>query len=455
MLGPESRRKFRSRRAAIISFIYLVAAGTWIAVSDNLLAHWVPPSDLPVYQTYKGWLFVAITTVGLYWLTRNAFHSIESSEQALLATNRTLRRTEDRFRRAVLHAPFPIIIHAEDGEVLQLNNSWTELSGYTIEEIPTVSEWVEKAYPADKEDVRRGIGNLYRLDRRVDEGEFTVTTKGGATRSWEFSSAPLGKLPDGRRAVISMAVDVTERKRLEAQFLQSQKMEAVGRLAGGVAHDFNNLLTIIIGHSENLLAQFGPDTPARVSAAEIKAAGDRAAVLTRRLLAFSRRQPVQLKVVDLNGVIAGMESMLRRLLGEHILLETSPCPDLWLVKADPCQLEQVVMNLVINARDAMSNSGRIRIETRNLAAENGGLWRKLALPPGEHVLMAVHDSGKGIDPNILPNIFEPFFTTKEHGSGLGLSTVYGIVRQSGGEVRVESRPREGASFYVCLPRASA
>jgi hypothetical protein len=259
----------------------------------------------------------------------------------------------------------------------------------------------------------------------------------------------------GRPAILAIVRDIGERRRLEARLAQAQKMEAIGLLAGGVAHDFNNLLTIIIGHSENLLAQFGPDTPARVSAAEIKAAGDRAAVLTRRLLAFSRRQPVQLKVVDLNGVIAGMESMLRRLLGEHILLETSPCPDLWLVKADPCQLEQVVMNLVINARDAMSNSGRIRIETRNLAAENGGLWRKLALPPGEHVLMAVHDSGKGIDPNILPNIFEPFFTTKEHGSGLGLSTVYGIVRQSGGEVRVESRPREGASFYVCLPRASA
>jgi PAS domain S-box-containing protein len=455
MLGLEFRRNFRSRRAALITLIYLVAAGTWIVVSDLLLANWVDLADLSAYQTYKGWLFVAITTVGLYWLIRNAFRSIESSEQALLATNQTLRRTEERFRRAVLHAPFPVIIHAEDGEVLQINNAWTELSGYTIEEISTISDWNKKAHAAPKDDVRRGIGKLYRLDRRVDDGEFAVTTKAGMTRSWEFSSAPLGKLPDGRRAVISMAVDVTERKRLESQFLQSQKMEVVGRLANSVAHDFNNLLTIILGYSDSLLAQSDGNTPERVAATEIKAAGERAAALTSRLLAFSRRQPVRPRVLDVNNIIAGMESMVRRLIGANILLETSLYPDLWPVKADPGQMEQVMMNLAINARDAMPKGGRLLIATGNLHGNGEELQQKLALPPGEHVVLAVHDSGEGIDPKILPNIFEPFFTTKEHGSGLGLSTVHGIVRQCGGEIRVESRPGLGTKFFVCLPRSDA
>jgi CheY-like chemotaxis protein len=241
----------------------------------------------------------------------------------------------------------------------------------------------------------------------------------------------------------------------EAQLRQAQKMEAVGRLAGGVAHDFNNLLTVIRGYSELLLGRLGPTDAMRKEMEEIKKAADRASGLTRQLLAFSRRQFIAAKVVDLNALVANMDGMLRRLIGEDIV---ELCAELdsstGAIKADPGQVEQVIMNLVVNARDAMPTGGRLTIETRNVTIGKAVHLDAVGVAPGSYVLLVVRDNGHGMDAETQSHLFEPFFTTKEKGkgTGLGLTTVYGIVKQSGGSITVESAPGRGTTFRVYFPR---
>ncbi len=260
----------------------------------------------------------------------------------------------------------------------------------------------------------------------------------------------------GKEAYALWMRDLTDRRQLESQLWHSQKMEAVGRLAGGVAHDFNNLVTVIGGYSDLLLMNLPRNSTLHRHAEEIKKAGDRAASLTRQLLAFSRRQVLEPRVLDLNAVIGNVEKMLRRLIGEDIVLSTALHPGLWPVKTDPGQLEQVLLNLAVNARDAMPGGGKLTIETGNVTrtSTQAGRYRP-TMPPGQYVLLAVSDTGAGIDPEIRSHIFEPFFTTKEEGkgTGLGLATVYGIVKQSGGYIWVYSEPGQGASFKIYLPRA--
>ncbi|MDP1847360.1 MAG: PAS domain S-box protein, partial [Solirubrobacteraceae bacterium] len=242
----------------------------------------------------------------------------------------------------------------------------------------------------------------------------------------------------------------------EAQLLQAQKMEAVGRLAGGVAHDFNNLLTVIRGYSELILGRLGPNDAMRKDTEEIKKAADRASGLTRQLLAFSRRQFIAAKVIDLNALVANMDGMLRRLIGEDIVeLCAELDASIGAIKADPGQVEQILMNLVVNARDAMPTGGRLTIETRNVTiGKGGGLDATVGVAPGSYVLLAVRDNGHGMDAETRSHLFEPFFTTKEKGkgTGLGLSTVYGIVKQSGGSIIVESAPGRGTTFRIYFPR---
>jgi PAS domain S-box-containing protein len=240
----------------------------------------------------------------------------------------------------------------------------------------------------------------------------------------------------------------------EAQLRQAQKMEAVGRLAGGMAHDFNNLLTVIRGYSELVLGRLGPTDAMRKDVEEVKKAADRASGLTRQLLAFSRRQFVASKVLDLNALVANMDGMLRRLIGEDIIeLSTELDPSAGAIKADPGQVEQVIMNLVVNARDAMPNGGRLTIETRNVTIEEEVRLDAVGVAPGSYVLLAVRDNGHGMDAETRSHLFEPFFTTKEKGkgTGLGLSTVYGIVKQSGGSITVESAPGRGTTFRIYFP----
>jgi two-component system cell cycle sensor histidine kinase/response regulator CckA len=241
----------------------------------------------------------------------------------------------------------------------------------------------------------------------------------------------------------------------EAQLRQSQKMEAVGRLAGGVAHDFNNLLTVIRGYSELILSRQASDDPSRREMEEVKKAADRAAGLTRQLLSFSRRQFVAAKVVDLNAVVMNMDGMLRRLIGEDIIeLWTDLDPQLWPIRADPGQMEQVIMNLAVNARDAMPTGGRLLIESRNVTIGKGTRPKAAIVEDGSYVMLALKDSGHGMSEEVQSHLFEPFFTTKESGkgTGLGLSTVYGIVKQSGGVIGIESKPGQGTTCTIFFPK---
>jgi signal transduction histidine kinase len=244
-----------------------------------------------------------------------------------------------------------------------------------------------------------------------------------------------------------------EERRGEEQLLQAQKMEAVGRLAGGVAHDFNNLLTLISGYTEILLGRMPQgSSPYRLEIEEIRKAANRGAGLTTQLLAFSRRQKVEPKVMDLNHLVGDMERMLRRMIGEDVQLAADLAPGLGRIKADPGQIGQVIMNLALNARDAMPRGGQITIQTRNL--EIGEAGARATLAPGSYVMLTLEDTGDGMDPVTLQHLFEPFYTTKDpgKGTGLGLSTVYGIVKQSRGEVWAESQVGRGSKFTICLPR---
>jgi signal transduction histidine kinase/CheY-like chemotaxis protein len=250
----------------------------------------------------------------------------------------------------------------------------------------------------------------------------------------------------------------SEEKRgvLQGQFQQSQKMEVVGRLAGGVAHDFNNLLTVILGSCDFLLRDLPADDPGRLDVEQIRSTGERAANLTRQLLAFSRKQILQPTTLDLNAVLTNTEKLLRRLIGEDVALSVCYGQDMSLIKADQGQLEQVVMNLAVNARDAMPKGGRLAIETRDLRLSDAQtLMRDVAVPPGRYALLTVEDTGTGMSPETLEHVFEPFFTTKGlgKGTGLGLATVYGVIKQSGGFIDIQSGLGRGTTFKIFLPVA--
>ena len=290
--------------------------------------------------------------------------------------------------------------------------------------------------------------------RRAVAGEpvtFHVEWKGG---SYACHAEPLRDASGQVLGAICMSLDVTDRKNLEEQLRQAQKMEAVGRLAGGIAHDFNNLLMVIQGYADLLAERLSAGDALRRNAEQIQMAGQRATSLTRQLLAFSRKQMLAPSVISVQTVVADMEKILRRLIGEDIQLETSSAADLWMVKADRSQIEQVIMNLAVNARDAMPQGGRLTIETANVELDSSFSRHAVVMAPGKYVMLAVTDSGCGMDAETQAHLFEPFFTTKEKGkgTGLGLATVYGIVKQSGGYVWVYSEPGRGTSFKIYLPR---
>ena len=293
-------------------------------------------------------------------------------------------------------------------------------------------------------------GCEYKIDHRI------VRPGGEIRHVHEHAEIVYGSSGEAARFVGTVQ-DITEYKLLEEQLLQSQKMEAVGRLAGGVAHDFNNLLTMIIGYGELLVSTLSDRPELKHYAEEALHAADRAAALTQLLLALSRRQVIQPKVIDLNVLVTRMETLLRRVVGEHISLFTTLEAGLGCVRADPVQIEQVILNLAVNARDAMPRGGHLTLETVNvlLPRDDGVAGR--ALPPGAFIMLSVRDTGVGMDSETVSRAFEPFFTTKGigEGTGLGLSTVYGIVKQSNGEIYVESKPGRGATFRVYLPRTAA
>jgi two-component system cell cycle sensor histidine kinase/response regulator CckA len=364
----------------------------------------------------------------------------------------TLQATA-RYRALMEQANDAILIMDLSGRILEANREAERLFGRSRAQI-TGRNYDDFVVPEEREDSARHRARL------SSEGTMRVVGRhmeraGGTVVSVDVSGSLVRMGEESR--VLAILRDVTERQRLEALLLQSQKMESVGRLAGGVAHDFNNLLGVITGYGDLLLREIGEGHPSHKRVVEIRKAADRAAALTRQLLAFSRKQVLHLRVLDLNGVVSGIETMLRRLIGEHIELITVLYPRLGRVKADPGQIEQVIANLTVNARDAMPNGGKLILETGNVELDDMYAAARPDARPGPHVMLAVSDTGHGMDAETLSHMFEPFFTTKGlgQGTGLGLATVYGIVRQVGGQVMVYSEPGRGTSFKIYLPRLEA
>ncbi len=362
------------------------------------------------------------------------------------------KNAEETFRKAFNANPEPITIAAfPEGRFIDVNDSFLRVTGYAREEVigRTSKELNFWARPED----RVTFVEKLKTQGSVRDLEITFRTKSGEIREAVDSAETIDV--GGQECAIAIFRDVTERKSLEKQLRQTQKMEAVGQLSGGIAHDFNNLLGVIIGYSEILEQRLPPDDPLLKECLQIKKAGQSAASLTRQLLAFSRQQVLDPKVLDLNGIVLNVQKMLRRLIGEHIELKTNLDPALGCVKADQSQIEQVILNLAVNARDAMPQGGKLLIETAKVELDEDYARRHPPQEPGAYVLLSVADTGIGMDAETQARIFEPFFTTKEigKGTGLGLSTVYGVVRQSGGHIWVYSELGLGTTFKIYLPCA--
>lgn len=361
-----------------------------------------------------------------------------------------LRDSEERYRLLFEKNPEPMWVFDEKTlAFLAVNQAACRHYGYSHEEFLGMT--IRDIRPA--EDVPALLAQIAGESRdHEDAGVWRHRRKDGSILEVEIVSDRLAF--GGRVAQLVLAIDKTEKKQLELQLRQAQKMDAIGQLAGGIAHDFNNVLTAILGYGSLLAARLASDAPARAEVEEILRASERAAALTRQLLAFSRRQVLEPVVLSVNELITNLEKMLGRLIGENISLVTRLDPSLGNVLADSGQLEQVIVNLVVNARDAMPEGGRLTIETANAELDNA--QRHASAQPSRYVVVAVSDTGVGMDAETQARIFEPFFTTKAKGkgTGLGLSTVYGIVKQSGGSIWVTSEPGAGTTFKVYLPRVT-
>jgi len=363
-----------------------------------------------------------------------------------------LRRSEEEYRAFFNLNLAGNYIATPEGALLACNPAFLRMFGFDSEEEAQRTNVVTLyPNPASRQNF------LQQLQQRghIDHHERELRRKDGLPLY--VTETSIGIFSDSGKLVEihGFLIDETERRKTEQQLRQAQKMEAVGRLAGGIAHDFNNVLGIISGHSEILLSDVEIEEETRGRLQEVLGASQRAAALTRQLLAFSRKQVLQPKVLNFNLVVQDLDKMLRRLIGEDIQIETVLSPDLHPIKADPSQMEQVLLNFCINARDAMPEGGQITIETTNVEVDEVQAGQHLPMKAGRYVRLAVSDTGVGMDRETLSHVFEPFFTTKgpEKGTGLGLATVYGIVQQSGGQVWAESEPCQGSTFFVCLPTA--
>jgi two-component system cell cycle sensor histidine kinase/response regulator CckA len=358
-----------------------------------------------------------------------------------------LERREEHYRSLIEHSLDLISILNVDGTIRYVSPSHERVLGYRLDELVGQNVFTF-IHPDDlsgiKESFARGDGAAS-LESRFRH-------KDGSWRMLESFGRNLSHVP-GVSGLVVNSRDVTDRKRLEEQLHHSQRLEAVGRLAGGVAHDFNNLLMVITGYSQMLLDGMHAGDPARTDLEQVVKASERATDLTRQLLAFSRRQVVRPAILSLNVLVHDMDRMLRRVIGEDIELIASFAPDLKTVRADPGQLEQVVLNVAVNARDAMPNGGKLTLETANVQVTEEFTRTHPAPKVGSYAMLSMRDTGFGMDAEVLTRLFEPFFTTKENGTGLGLSTSYGIIKQSGGDIWVDSKPGHGTTFRIYLPVA--
>jgi two-component system cell cycle sensor histidine kinase/response regulator CckA len=373
-----------------------------------------------------------------------------------------LRTEKQRFQTLLENAPFGVVLIDKDGTFKYANAKFVELFGYDLNDVPNGKEWFRKAYPDAS--YRHNVISVWIEDTKLFKlGEkvpriFTATCKDGSEKIICFITV---QLETGENLISTEDITLLKRAEkekaaLEEQFRQSQRMEAIGRLAGGIAHDFNNLMTVIRGYSQLTLLELKEDNKLRENIEEVLRATQRATDLTRQLLVFGRRQIMDMKVLDLNTLLQDLDKMLRRVIGEDIQLVTILADGLGRVRTDPGQIEQVILNLAVNARDAMPTGGKLIIETSNAELDESYARSHVGVTPGSYVMFSMTDTGCGMSAEVKEHIFEPFFTTKEKakGTGLGLSTVYGIVKQSGGNIWAYSELGTGATFKIYLPRAN-
>ena len=363
-----------------------------------------------------------------------------------------LRRSEAGFRSVVEDAPYGIYRAGLSGKLVLVNSALEKMLGYSSQQELLGTNLASAVYRYPLE--HQKLNETLLQQESFKDIEVEWKRKDGAPIIVRCSGCPIKDETGAVAYVEVFAEDITERRTLERQLRMAQKMEAVGRLSGGIAHDFNNLLGVIIGYSQVLKRTLGSEHASFEHAQEIEKAGQRAVSLTRQLLAFSRQQVLEPVVLNLNTLVSDMEKMLPRLIGEDIALKLDLDASLSQVKADPSQIEQVLMNLAVNARDAMPDGGKLLVQTANVNLDTAYTHNHPGSRPGSYVMLRVTDTGTGIDPEIQSQIFEPFFTTKDRdkGTGLGLATVYGVVKQSGGYIAVDSEKGKGASFSVYLPR---
>jgi PAS domain S-box-containing protein len=370
---------------------------------------------------------------------------IKRNEQAL-------RRSEARYRSLVQSSVYGIYRSSLEGRFLDVNPALITILGYESAEDVLVLDPKKDVFANPAEHAH--LIEEFRRNGRLDGVEVRWRRKDASTITVRISGRAVSSADEPADVLEAIAEDVTDRRALEDQFRQAQKMEAVGRLAGGVAHDFNNLLMVISGYAEVLLSKLPPENTLYEKGKAIQLAADRATTLTRQLLAFSRKQLLELKVVDVNAIVQDMERLVRPLIGENVELGTVLSPQAAHTRADAGQLEQVLMNLVVNAKDAMPGGGKLIIQTQSTVVDGSPRRGQQFIRPGKYVTLSVSDTGVGMDKETQSRIFEPFFTTKEKGkgTGLGLSTVYGIVKQSGGYVTVQSELGQGTMFQIYLPQ---
>jgi PAS domain S-box-containing protein len=459
-----ARRLLEGGRASVVGILTYSQPGRGAVTHSGYRLIPRDPADFAFRPVFPYRLMAAALGVlalllgGIYFMLRQRSAEQRANEMAVLAQNlneseKALRQSEERYRLLFERNLAGLYRSTLDGHILDCNPSFARIFGYASpEEVLDLQGRVQDFYSTPSE--REGFLSELQEKKVLSNVEIRLRRKDGSP-VWVLKNASLLE-GEGESATFieGMLVDITMRKNLEEQFRQSQKMEAIGQLAGGVGHDFNNLLTVIKGNSELLLGRLDPAQPLYQNADQIRRAADQAAVLIRQLLAFSRMQVLEPKVLDLNNVVAETGKMLPRLLRADVEVELLPAPSLGQVKADQNQIEQVILNLAVNARDAMPQGGKLTIETANVDLDEDYCRLHPGVKAGKYVMLAVTDTGTGMDAETQAHIFEPFFTTKEpgKGTGLGLSTVYGIVKQSGGWIWVYSEVGLGTTFKIYLPK---
>ncbi len=423
---------------------------------------WIEPPPAPqFYVLALIWGFGGALLISLIFIINQTHSRVDWLTAAVEAKTADLAASEERYRSLVEAADTPILLVDMEGRVLFRNKAFYTSLGFEEDEDIEMDRFA-RVHPDDIRIIEQQMPELL-ASGSVTLVEYRVRHKDG---HWVFRDARCTLLRDASgkpHSVLIFAHDISKRKQLEEQrealenqYMQAQKMEAVGQLTAGIAHDFNNLLMGITGNAQLLQLQLPADGPLHAKAEVILQTGLRAADLVRQLLIFSRKQVSAPQIVELNKIISGTVGMLDRIIAENITVELKLAPDLWNVKIDPAQIEQVLVNLAINARDAMPDGGQLTFATTNTELDESDFARGLEAPPGEYVKLEVIDTGIGMDQQVRTRLFEPFFTTKElgHGTGLGLATAYGIVKQSGGLIEVHSEVGRGSTFRIYLPRTT-